>query len=228
MPELHAFSTGGISMSDTANLAARIDAEFTAFDERLKRNQEERIREFRERQERLAALEPRLEKLSELWRPRLEALAERFGDRVQVTPKVERSRREASFNVQSDLAVIRLRFSVAPDGDARKLIFGYELSIIPVFTEFESHGELEFPIDAVDEAALGRWLDDRILAFVRVYLSLQENQYYLKDHMVTDPIARVSFPKHVAGATLELRGKTYYFIGEETRREFEQKQAAGG
>ena len=40
-----------------------------------------------------------------------------------------------------------------------------------------------------------------------------------------DPIAGVSFPKYAAGATLERGGKTYYFIGEETCREFEKQQA---
>lgn len=215
-------------MPASDDLAARIDAEFSAFDDRIKKNQEERIREFHERQERLAALEPRLEQLGQIWRPRLQALEQRFGDRVKVTPKVERSRGEATFQVQSDLAKISLRFSVAPDAEARQLVFSYDLAIIPTFTQFEKHVEVEFPIDGVDEAELADWIDDRILAFVRVYLSLQENQYYLKDHMVTDPIAGISFPKHVAGATLELRGKTYYFISGETRREFEEKQAAGG
>jgi YHS domain-containing protein len=95
-----------------------------------------------------------------------------------------------------------------------------------VLTQFEKHAQVEFPVDGVDEEALGCWLDDRILGFVRTYLSLQENQYYLKDQMVLDPVAGVSFPKHAAGATLERGGQTYYFIGEETRREFEQRQAA--
>jgi len=213
-------------MPSTGSLIDRIDAEFAALDERLKRNREERIREYRERQERFAALEPRIEQLREIWKPRLDALAERFGDRMRVTPKVEGSRREAAMSVKSDLAVIQLRFAVAPDSEARKLIFTYDLHIIPVFARFENHAAIEFPIDAVDEEALARWIDDRILSFVRIYLSLQENEYYLKDQMVTDPVAAVSFPKHVAGATLEVGGKTYYFIGEETRREFEQKQAA--
>lgn len=213
-------------MPGTESLTARIDAEFAAMDERLRRNQEERIREYRERSERQAALEPRLEQLSQIWRPRLEALAQRFGDRMQVTPKVERSRREAEFKVRSDLAQVSIRFSVAPDSQARNLMFSYELHIIPSLMQFETHSELDLPIDAVDEEALARWIDDRILAFVRTYVALQENAYYLKDRMVTDPVAGVSFPKHSAGATLELKGKTYYFIGEETRREFEQKQAA--
>ena len=52
---------------------------------------------------------------------------------------------------------------------------------------------------------------------------MQQNEYYLKDHMVEDPIAGVKFPKFAAAATLERGGKTYYFIGEKTRGEFEKQ-----
>lgn len=43
---------------------------------------------------------------------------------------------------------------------------------MPAFTESKSHAEIEFPIDAVDGEAPGRWTDERILNFVRIYLSL--------------------------------------------------------
>ena len=48
----------------------------------------------------------------------------------------------------------------------------------------------------------------------------------LKDVFVEDPVARIRFPKYLASSTLERDGKTYYFVDEETRREFE-KQPAG-
>ena len=72
---------------------------------------------------------------------------------------------------------------------------------------------------------LHKWIDDRLVQFVQTYLSLHENQYYLKEHMVEDPVAHVRFPKFAAGATLESGGKTHYFIGEETRRAFQEQQA---
>jgi YHS domain-containing protein len=92
--------------------------------------------------------------------------------------------------------------------------------------KFDSHDEIEFPLDAIDQTALAKWLDDRIVSFVRTYLSLNENEYYLRDHMVQDPVAKVKFPKYAAGATLEVAGRTHYFIDETTRREFQQQQQA--
>jgi YHS domain-containing protein len=160
-----------------------------------------------------------------VWRPRLEALAQKFGERVDVMPVVEPGRRSASFAFKSELARIDLRFAVAPDPDVNNVVFTYDLEIIPILMKFDSHSEIEFPLDAVDTEALGEWLDDCIIRFVKSYLAMRENQYYLKDQMVEDPVAKVKFPKFAAGATLEVKGKTVYFIDESTRREFEQQQA---
>jgi YHS domain-containing protein len=49
---------------------------------------------------------------------------------------------------------------------------------------------------------------------------MNDNESYLKEHMVQDPIALVKFPSFAAGATLEWNGQKYYFLAEETRREF--------
>ena len=181
---------------------------------------------FKDRQQRLEQFEQILEGLREVWRPRLEALAKKFGERVAVQPHVEPGRRSASFAFQSELARIDLRFAVAPDPDVRKVVFSYDLEIIPILMKFDSHDEIEYPLDAVDKAALGKWFDDRIVSFVKTYLSLQENQFYLKPHMVEDPIAKVKFPKFAAGATLEVNGKTLYFIDESTLQEYQAMQSA--
>jgi hypothetical protein len=169
----------------------RIDAEFAAANQRVEQIKTQRVQEFEGRQQRLEKFGQVLEGLREVWRPRLEALAQKFGERVDVHPHVEPGRRSASFAFQSDLARIDLRFAVAPDPDVRNLVFSYDLEIIPILMKFDSHDETECPLDAVDKTALGKWFDDRIVSFVKTYLSLHENQYYLKAHMVEDPIAKV-------------------------------------
>jgi YHS domain-containing protein len=47
----------------------------------------------------------------------------------------------------------------------------------------------------------------------------------LKEQFVLDPIARIRFPQYLASSTLERDGRTYYFVDEETRREFEKRPA---
>jgi hypothetical protein len=39
-------------------------------------------------------------------------------------------------------------------------ILRYDLEIIPVFMRYEPHAELEFPLEAVDQAA-AQWSNDR-------------------------------------------------------------------
>ncbi|WP_425399008.1 hypothetical protein [Aeoliella sp.] len=209
-------------MPDTSDLLSRIDAEFSAANQRIEQMRTDRVQEYQGRQERLEQFDGLLDQLREVWKPRLAALAEKFGERVKVDPHIEPGRRSATLSFKSELASIQLRFAVVPDTDVRRAIFTYDLKIIPVLMKFDTHDEIEFPLDAVDESAVAQWFDDRIVSFVKTYLSLNENQYYLKEHMVEDPIAMVRFPKYAAGATLEVDGQTLYFIDESTLREYQQ------
>ncbi|HVT27181.1 MAG TPA: hypothetical protein VHE81_04115 [Lacipirellulaceae bacterium] len=212
-------------MATTGSLLDRIDAEFAAADDRAQQLKGQQMEEFQGRKQRLEQFGQLVERLRDVWRPRLEALAQKFGERVHVHPTIEPGRRSASLEFKSDLARIDLRFAVAPDPDVRNLVFSYDLEIIPILMKFDSHDEIEFPLDAVDTTILGKWFDDRIVSFVKSYLAIRENQYYLKDQMVEDPIAKVKFPKFAAGATLEVKGKTVYFIDESTCHEYQEQEA---
>lgn len=214
-------------MADVSVLLGRIDAEFSALDDKIKRAQGEKQQEHKDRQQRLAAFEKELETLPDVWKPRLEALIKRFGDKAKVAPRLESTSRAVTINFQSELAKIRMQLSAATDQDIRNLILLYNLEILPTLMQFDSHQQGQWPLNAIDRKAIGDWVDDRIVSFVKTYLSLHENEYYLKEHMVQDPVAGVRFPKFAAAATLERGGKTYYFIGDDTRREFEVSHPGG-
>jgi YHS domain-containing protein len=207
-------------MSDIGNLASRIDAEFSAVEEKVKKFQVEQVEAHKERQQRLDQLGKLFDQLGDIWRPRLDLLVKKFEGRVQVTPRIVPSTREATFDFQSHLAHVRLKLSAFTDRDIQKLILSYDLEIVPVLMRFKQHDEVEFPIDKVDKQAIAKWIDDRIVDFVQTCFAMGENEIYLKDYMVEDPIAHVRFPRHAAAANLELQGQKFYFIGEETRREF--------
>lgn len=211
-------------MSDISSLASRIDAEFSAVEEKVKKAQSEQVEAHKQRGQRLEQLGRVFDQMRESWRPRLELLIEKFGDRVKTTPRIVPSTREVTFDFQSHMARVCLRFSATTDRDIRKVILSYNLEIIPVLMRFKSHDEVEFPLDGVDMAVAGKWIDDRIVEFIHTYFALGENEIYLKDQMVEDPIAHVRFPKVAAAAHLEWGGKKFYFIGAETRQEFEKQQ----
>lgn len=207
-------------MADINDLKKRIDAAFNASQEKLKAFQTEKLQQHVDRGRRLESFSAMFDELAGIWRPRLEALQAKFGDHVQVTPKLEPARRSVSFRFDTDIARVDLRFAACTDPDVRNLIVSYDLEILPILMKFDSHSEVQFPLDSVDRKALADWIDDRIVGFVQTYLSLHENGHYLKEHMVEDPVAKIQFPKFAAGATLEREGKTVYFIDEQTRDEY--------
>lgn len=207
-------------MSNVQDLVSRIDSEFQAVEKQIREFQSEQVHAYEGRQERLEQYQKACEQLRDVWTPRIEALAKRFGDKIKVTPKVTPSLREAKLEVSSPLAEIVLRFSAATDHEVRNLVLDYHLHILPILMKYEKHAQIEFPLSAVDPDAIAKWIDDRIVDFVRTYLALHQNEYYLKGHLVTDPVSGTQFPRYAAAAMLECDGKTYYFIGEETRREF--------
>jgi YHS domain-containing protein len=211
-------------MPDTNSLASRIDAEFSAVEERVKKFHVEQTEAHKERQKRLEQLSQVFEQLRAVWGPRLEVLVKKFGDRVKTTPRIVPSTREVTFDFQSRSAKVRLTFSASTDRDIQKLILSYDLEIIPILMRFKPHDEVEFPLNAINQEAVGRWIDDRVVDFVRTYFSMGEDEIYLKDQMVEDPIAHVRFPKVAAAATLERQGQKFHFISDETRREFEKQQ----
>jgi len=214
-------------MPDINSLASRIDAEFSAVEDKLKKFQAEQVQEHKQRQQRLEQLGKVFDQLSEIWTPRLQLLVKKFGDRVKATPRIVPSTREATFDFQSHMARVRLKFSATTDRDVNKVILSYDLDIIPVLIRFKPHDEVEFPLNAVDKEAVARWIDDRIVDCIQTYFSMGENEIYLKDQMVEDPVAHVRFPKFAAATSLDWQGQTFYFIGEETRREFEKQQGGG-
>jgi len=209
----------------TPDLSSRIDAEFTAHETWIEDLRGAQLADYEGRRDRLKLFDPLCDHLKTIWAPRLQLLSERFGNRVEVTPTLTPGRREAKFAFDSKLARIVLRFSAYTDSDVRRLVLSYDLSIVPILMKFEPHAEIDFPIDDVDSSAVGQWVDDRIVEFVRTYMSLHQNEYYLKENMVEDPVSGTRFPKDAAAATLERAGKTYYFISEATRREFEAQGA---
>jgi YHS domain-containing protein len=207
-------------MPDINSLGRRIDAEFSTAAEKIRKFQAEKVEEHKARQKRLEQLGRIFEELRDIWKPRLELLAIKFKDTVKVTPKLSPSRREAVFEFRSNLAYVHLKFSAHTDWDVRKVILSYDLKILPALMQFTPHAGVEFSLGAVDKNAVAVWIDDRIVEFVQAYLSMNENEAYLKEHMVQDPVALVRFPSFAAGATLEWNGQKYYFLAEETRREF--------
>jgi len=211
-------------MSDIKDLAARIEKAFTRVKESAKERQQQELKQFQERQKLYQQYEKVQAQVVETAKPRLEALARRAGERVSVTPSVSETRRAARFEFRSPKAHITLSFSVAPDREIKNAVVECDLKIVPILWKFESHSEFSTPIARPDLAALTKWLDDRIVGFVELYVQIHEGEILDKAEYVEDPVAKVKFPKFAAGAMLEHGGQTHFFIDDATKGEFARQK----
>ena len=211
-------------MAESMNkLLERIDAEFAQSEKKIEKLREEKVEAEQEREGGLKLFEKICEGLKEVWRPRLEALRQKFGEKVKVSPQTGASRRSATFEFMSELARITVTFSASTDQEVRNLVLDYKLEILPILMSFKGQDRLEQPLSQVNSAALGKWMEDRIVDFVKTYLTLTENEYYLKPHMVEDPVTHIRFPKFAAAASLDRDGKTLYFISKETQDRYQRE-----
>ncbi len=163
-----------------------------------------------------------IEELRGVAKPRLEKLAERC--KFEAVPTEDADGKSVLLRFQSPVARVQLRLSATHDTEVRNLVLVYDLEILPLYVRFNPHSELEIPLEKVDRNAVENWLDDRLVEFAQTYVTIHFNDQYHQDRMVTDPVANVRFPKTYAQSSLEKEGKKYYFISEQTHREFEQRR----
>lgn len=212
-------------MSDTSSLAGRIDAQFANAQHQIAEFQKSAEQEYLAREQRYQQQYlPAVARLVELIKPRLQVLADKFKDQVHVAPLVTAHQRQVTYRFDARIARIELSFRVSHDADVRSLVFDQELEVLPILMKFDKHSQLTVPLDNIDDARVLQWVDDRLVAFVQTFLEIHQNRYYQKDILVTDPVAGVEMPKFAAKCSLESGGKTYYFVSDETRREFESQQ----
>jgi YHS domain-containing protein len=214
-------------MSKSDDFSSRLDAEFARISAGIEQKRSAIDGEYQHRQQRFAEeFVPAVAKVREIFAPRSEALIARFKDIIHVQADVQDDFSKVAFTFDSSLARVTLRFDFVHDEEVRNMILVYDLEILPILMKFDNHSTLELPLADVDVKAVTEWLESRMISFIRSFVELNENQVYLNDQMVDDPVARVRMPKAVARETLDFEGQTYYFISAETRREFERRHAA--
>lgn len=168
-------------MSDVTNLQQRLDAELGGAASRARQDRHEAAQADKERQARLKQFEAVLERLRPVWTPRLELLRDRFVKIVKVEPEVKPYTRGVTFAFTSRDYRVDLKVSVSPDQDVRHLVLDYDLLIIPMTMKYDRHARLEVPLDRVDEAAVARWMDDQLVAFVKTFVALQGDSFFLEN-----------------------------------------------
>jgi YHS domain-containing protein len=217
-------------MPGVDTLVHRIDQEMEAEVERDKAAWAAAARATSDRGPRLQRYEAVAKHIIELVKPRLDAFTERFKAVVKAEPKVREHTRALNMTFASTLAKVTLLFEAFPDRDVNHIRLECTQEIIPVVVPYDKQSVLEFPLDGVKDDAVVQWFDDRIVAFVKTYMALVRQDTVLKEHLkeqlVEDPVTKIRFPKYLAASTLQRGGQTYYFVDEDTRREFEKQPSS--
>jgi YHS domain-containing protein len=218
------------TMTDVTTLIRRIDQELAADVKDQKAAWAAIAAASRERGPRLQRYEAVARHIIELLKPRLDAFIERFKVVVKAEPSVRQHTRAMNLTFAASVAKVTLLFEVYPDAEVNKVHLECTQEIIPVVVRYDKQSVLEFPLDGVRDDAVVQWFDERIVAFVKAYLAVirqdADLKEHLKDQLAEDPVAKIRFPKYLAASTLEREGRTYYFVDEDTRREFEKEPAA--
>jgi YHS domain-containing protein len=213
--------------SAKGDLTSRLDGVIEVARVRVKAFQAEAEKAHREVRDRFQKFIPIAEQIPAMAREKLERL--RGWLKFDVTPAHAQTdrfyERSVRIDAKSELAgVIKLSFGLTHDSDVSQVLHDYDLEIIPVFFRFDPHARQAIPLEAYDEAAAAGWLDDRLVDFANAYLEFYLTKQYQERVPVPDTVAGISVPKYYAASTLEREGKTYYFISDETRREFEKQR----
>lgn len=163
------------------------------------------------------------EELKTGWGPKSQTLARQLGDKIKITPVVNPEQREARCTFITDLATMTLTVGVSASPDATKLVLDYNLLIVPTYFDYERHARMEMPLNSIDKNAVGAWLDDRLVSCVQAYLSMQDNEYYLRRILVEDPITSARCLNKDAAASIEHKGATVYFATGQSKKDYVAK-----
>jgi hypothetical protein len=210
-------------MTTISDFSQRLDMEYGLMPTALHDRRSVLERQYHERQERLTHLYgPALAQLRVMWEPRRDALLAQFKGAIHVMPSAQDDFGTV-FSVDSPLARINLRFSFSHDSDVRNIVLEYHLEVVPILMKIDNHSVLELQLENFDQEVAALWLEDRMVGFIRTFVELNANQYYLMDHIVEDTVAHVRMPRSVALDAIDWDGHKYYFICAETRSEFEKR-----
>src|SRR5262249_22634432 len=154
--------------------------------------------------------------------PRLENLARHFDNaELLCGDRTGRHQCVCSFRHTNRFpATAKLELAVTRDGSAENIWLLYDLSILPVFFQFEGQDRLTIPVDGVNEAKVAAWFDEKILRFLDDYLRLQTVDQYQTVNEVTDPVCGMRINKLYAAAEIQWQGQTYYFCLPECKDKF--------
>jgi len=212
-----------MDMSADADLRERIEHLLADIGAR----RETRWNETRREMSRLEVRLERFEALAQQWMdklviPRFQTLAALFPNSAPPMRAGSAYRVVQPFRPTEDFPVdARVEARLSLDIGTERIRLTFEASIIPILMDYEREGTIEYGLEAPDSIAVGVFLDERIVRFVRDYLRVREPESpYQKDRTVADPVCGMRLRRAEAAASLEHAGRVFHFCVLECRDRF--------
>jgi YHS domain-containing protein len=209
-------------MSDTNDLARRIQERLSLHDEQRQLRQNHMQKLMDEMDGRLQRYTTAADRLIEaVIRPRLEQMA-----RCLVSlnaPQWECTRHSCRLlfkHTRRFPATAEVELGVTREAEGKTVCVQYQASILPLFVPLERQDQVSMPLDELDEARIADWVDGKLLRFVDSYLRLETSSPYQGGNNATDPVCGMSVNRLDAPAEMEYRGVKYYFCVDECRARF--------
>jgi hypothetical protein len=90
-----------------------------------------------------------------------------------------------------------------------------------VFFKFEDASRIVVPFAQANGELVAQWIDDRIVEFTKAFFQIRFHDQYQKNHMVTDPVLNIQFPKTFAFGTKKQNGTVFHFYTKESMLKFQ-------
>lgn len=154
-------------------------------------------------------------------RPRLEVLAGYF-ENAELALSDKHLQAVCWFGYSQRFPVtVKLVFALAPDERLGEIKISYELSIIPTFMKYDRHNCLTSPLATFDRALVDTWVEERLVAFLRTYMSLEQVQPDRGELLVTDPVCGMRIAASTAAAHRDYKGHPYHFCSTACAAKFQ-------
>lgn len=210
-------------MAEFDDLDRRIGARIAAAEAKQHEHQNhirQRMEEIERRQGQISTIAQHL--CSVIIRPRVERLAQHFDNSVLVDgEQAGVGRCVCRFDhTERFPATVTLEVFICSDDRMNNALVCYRLEIRPVFIQFEGRDQLVVPLDAVDDARVALWVDQKLITFVDTYLRLLEIEQYQDENLVVDPVCGMHINRNTAAGEAEYGGRKFYFCIDDCREKF--------
>lgn len=222
-------SGGPGSTSDfTADFTKRLEQVIGAADMANARQSREMESAMAEREAARRKFEQMAEDLfGRVIRPRMEALTSRLGAMPLVHCEMDQCRTAVGVHSRCVFArtarfpaTTTLMVGVLHDPAKEVASVFCRVEMVPVLFDRAKEDHLDVSLEAPDEQAVVQWVEDRLLRFLALYLSLETDPRYQRQNLVQDPVCGMRVSAAVAEHHVEHHRHTYHFCSQGCRDKF--------